>query len=75
MSFTRAYGKYFDGHTSKPYDVELEIWPEKKISFFYNILIIIVWKINILSFYHLLKISFNFSCAFMFELVGSGFPW
>ena len=36
MSFTKAYGKYFDGHTSKPYDVELEIWPEKKISFFYN---------------------------------------
>ena len=37
MSFTKAYGKYFDGHTSKPYDVELEIWPEKKISFFYPI--------------------------------------
>ena len=36
MSFTKAYGKYFDGHTSKPYEVELEIWPEKKISFFYN---------------------------------------
>ena len=55
MSFTKAYGKYFDGHTSKPYDVELEIWPEKKFPFF----IIIESSIGISRKFLLKKIAIH----------------
>lgn len=49
MNFTKAYGKYFDGNTSKPHDVTLEIWHEKEISFFHNNLKY-VWKFNEIAF-------------------------
>ena len=49
MSYTKAYGKYFDGNTSKPYDVTLEIWHEKEISFFHNN-VKKVWKFSDITF-------------------------
>lgn len=49
MNFTKAYGKYFDGNTSKPHDVTLEIWHEKEISFSHNHLKQI-WKFNEIAF-------------------------